>query len=410
MKRSSIPFARPCPPRLSEALDALRAIEDSNQFSNFGPVNTSFELRMQQEVFGGSGACLTVCNATIGLMLAIREAVAEQPRRRYALMPSFTFAAAAQAALWNGLTPLFCDIDPVHWAADPRAERRALERYRDEIAVVVPYATFGYNIDLRWYETVQQTYGVPVVVDAAASLGSVCGDGQAFGTGFSGTVVFSMHATKSFATGEGGLLYSGDASRIERLRAMSNFGFEEPRSATTVGLNGKMSEVTALLATLCLEKLDAVSERRAQLVSCYRSLLPQLAFQPENGRRQSHQFTAALLPQSLAPLRSRIQADLQQQGVATATYFSPHVAQQPLFADAPQADDLRVTADVAARALSLPLFDNMTDAEVRQVCHAVQGAVESASRSLKREAPARPRQRGLAGLRMPALAEAAHAH
>ena len=122
-----------------------------------------------------------------------------------------------------------------------------MERYRDQIAVIVPYATFGYDIDLAWYERLQQAYGVPVVVDAAASLGTLSANGEGFGTGFSGSVIYSMHATKSFATGEGGLIYSADAQRIATLRAMTNFGFGEPRNATMMGLNGKMSEVAALL-------------------------------------------------------------------------------------------------------------------------------------------------------------------
>ncbi len=109
----TIPLIRPRPPRLSEAADALRSIEDHGIFSNFGPVNTRFEEDLTERMFGGTGGCVTVCNATIGLMLAIRNATeGQKPRQRYALMPSFTFAATAQAALWCGLTPLLCDIDP----------------------------------------------------------------------------------------------------------------------------------------------------------------------------------------------------------------------------------------------------------------------------------------------------------
>ena len=128
MKTSRIPLAQPRPPKLSEATEALRAIEASNLFSNFGPVNTYFEQAVTRDLFGGIGESLTVCNATIGLMLAIREAIGARPdpRKRYALMPSFTFAAAAQAALWNQLTPLFCDINREDWSADPRSELELL--------------------------------------------------------------------------------------------------------------------------------------------------------------------------------------------------------------------------------------------------------------------------------------------
>ena len=212
-------------------------------FSNFGPVNTSFETAMRDEVFGGEGQCMTACNATIALMLAIQNAIGARPtRRRYALMPSFTFAAAAQAAMWCGLTPLLCDIDPTDWAAAAEAETAMLRRYGDAVAVVVPYATFGYDIDLARYTEMSQRHGVPVVVDAAASLGTRQADGRGFGAGFESAVVFSMHCTKSFSTGEGGLVYSADPKLIANLRTMCNFGFGQPRTATMPGLNGKLSE------------------------------------------------------------------------------------------------------------------------------------------------------------------------
>src|ERR1700710_1208113 len=123
-----IPFLKPNPPKLSELLEQLADIEASNIFSNYGPVNTLLEASLTREFFGGRGACVTVCNATIGLMLAIRMAigVARDKNRHYALMPSFTFAATAHAAIWAGLTPLLCDIEPDTWLASASAEKKLL--------------------------------------------------------------------------------------------------------------------------------------------------------------------------------------------------------------------------------------------------------------------------------------------
>src|SRR5947199_2386026 len=106
-----IPFLKPNPHKLSELVDQLAQIEASNIFSNYGPVNTRLEQSFTARFFGGRGACVSVCNATIGLMLAIRMAIGttSDKKRRYALMPSFTFAATAHAAIWAGLTPLLCD-------------------------------------------------------------------------------------------------------------------------------------------------------------------------------------------------------------------------------------------------------------------------------------------------------------
>src|SRR5690349_3303554 len=138
MSRLRIPFLQPRPPRLSGLVRELEAIERSGIHSNFGPVNTQFEAAMTGRLFGGHGGCLTVANATIGLMLATREAAKPGEGRRFALMPSFTFAATAQAALWAGLTPLLCDIDPESWNACPAAEEHLLRQHAGQIACLLP--------------------------------------------------------------------------------------------------------------------------------------------------------------------------------------------------------------------------------------------------------------------------------
>jgi dTDP-4-amino-4,6-dideoxygalactose transaminase len=372
-----IPLVRPSPPQLSRAVKELQALEQSGIFSNYGTVNTRFEEEMLDRFFGGEGACTTVCNATIGLMLAIKEAVGEQPAGKFALMPCFTFAATAHAALWCGLTPLLCDIHPTNWAADPAAEAELLERYAGKIAVVMPYATFGYPIDLEHYKRLAAQLGVPVVVDAAASLGTFDEHGRGFGSGFAGSVVYSMHATKSFAMGEAGLIYSADRDRIAKLRAMSNFGFGEPRTATIAGLNGKLSEVNALLGQLRLPDYNRVIGHRAALHNRYRDALPELQFQLKAPGTQAHQFVTALLPSGLGDRRAAIRADLADQGIGTGTYFSPHLMEQPYFQKVCVAGPLSVCDDVSARMMSLPLFDTMTELEVDQVTESLHTVIHA---------------------------------
>ena len=377
-----VPFLRPSPPRLSENAALLRAIEDSGTFRNYGPVNTALEQDLIAQMFAGEGACMTVCNATIGLMVAVQQAIRVRPtRRRYALMPSFTFAAAAHAAMWCGLTPLFCDIDPNDWAASAAEEERLLALHGDDIAVVMPYATFGYDIDLTRYEALTACYGVPVVVDAAASLGTVSADGRGFGAGFSGSIVYSMHATKSFSVGEAGLIYSADKNLIAALRQMCNFGVGRPRTATMAGLNAKLSEVTALIARLRLAEYDGVMAHREGLVQSYRQALPELTFQTKRPGRQAHQFAAALLPEALGPRRAEVGAALKDEGIGTATYFSPHLMQQDYFIEQAVSGPLPVTDDIANRMISLPVFDGMTQHDLAEVTAATQ-------RVLRRMTPA----------------------
>jgi dTDP-4-amino-4,6-dideoxygalactose transaminase len=387
-----IPFVRPAPPQLSLALAELKALEESGVFSNFGPVNTRFEQEMLERFFGGEGACTTVCNATIGLMMAIKDAIGEQPSGKFALMPGFTFAAAAHAALWCGLTPLLCDVDPATWAADPAAESEMLSRYAGKIAVVMPYATFGYPIDLEPYARLAAQLGVPTVVDGAASLGTFDAQGRGFGSGFAGSVVYSMHATKSFAVGEAGLIYSADPDVIARLRVMSNFGFGEPRSATVLGLNAKVSEVTALLGRLRLADYDSTLAHRAGLLDRYRDALPELQFQLKAPGTQAHQFVPALLPSRLKTERVAIRAQLTEKGIATGAYFSPHLMEQPYFQKTCVAGPLPVCDDVSARMISLPLFDTMTHDEVDYVSQSLNTVMGVTAQEGMRPKPSRSEQ------------------
>lgn len=362
-----IPFLRPKPPALTNLARELRQIEASGIYSNFGPVSRRAEAELTQHFFGGLGASLLVNNATSGLMLAVRESFEPGADRRYALMPAFTFAATAHAAIWAGLTPLFCDIDPDRWIADPAAEDELLERYRGQIACVVPYACFGTWLDLERYERLSRDHGVGIVIDAAASLGTTGVDGNGFGTGSSHAVVFSMHATKTFATAEAGLVYSADPERLARLRAMSNFGFVESRSASLPGLNAKLTEYGALLVLARLREIDAVVAHRAALSDAYRDGSPWLTFQEHTDASVVYQFMPVLLPASAAAHRAAYVDALTEAGIGHGTYFSPHLAQQPYFADRGRWHDLNVTEQVAARSISLPMADDMPVEDVATV-------------------------------------------
>ena len=250
----------------------------------------------------------------------------------------------------------------------------------------MPYATFGYPIDLERYKRFAAQFGVPTVVDAAASLGTFDMFGHGFGSGFSGSVVYSMHATKSFAVGEAGLIYSADPDRIARLRTMCNFGFGEPRSATMAGLNGKISEVCALQGRLRLMDYDQILTHRLALFNRYRRALPELEFQLKAPGMQAHQFVPALLPAGLGGRRAAIRAELADRGIVTGAYFSPHLFEQPYFQKVCVGGPMPVADDVSARMISLPLYDAMTHEEVDEVVEGLRtvlGVAELSRRSRK---------------------------
>lgn len=374
-----VPMARPAPPRLSEHLAELIALERSGTYSNYGPEARRLEHTMAAQLFGG-GYCLSVCNATLGLMLAIRSFLWRRAdKRKYALMPSYTFAATAHAALWNGLTPLFCDVDTRTWLGSQASEEELLHRYGDEVAVIVPCTTFGNPIDMERYAHFHKQYGVDIVVDAAAALGSEDHAGNQFGKGSRWPTVYSMHATKPFASGEGGIVYCKDADLIEDLRAMASFGFEQPRTASLPGLNAKISETAALTAFLQLQRFGSVVEHRNNLKRQYRTFLPGLARQKMNGMVQAHSYEFVLLPEEIAAQRNQIVQELRERGIGTGCYFSPHLAEQSYFASCSVAGSLPVTEALSRRILTLPMYDSMTQEDVHYVSSHLQATISKYS-------------------------------
>jgi dTDP-4-amino-4,6-dideoxygalactose transaminase len=366
MDTPRIPFLKPHLVELPAYEALIREIERSHIYSNFGPVNTRFEAELLARFFTGHGALSTVNNATIGLMAALK--LHGRPDRRHVIMPSWTFAATPLAAMWAGFTPYFVDIDPDAWVMDPTAVTAAIAALDGDVAAVMPYATFGNNLDLAFYAELERQ-GLPVVVDAASSLG--CFDGNAnFGAGFPGLVVYSLHATKSFPIGEGGLIYSADAALIARIRSMLNFGFDKDRASSLPGLNGKLPELLAGIGIATLQAFDASAAKRNAVAHHYETAFATPAMRRQGWQVQRlrgdvvRQFFPVLTPPGKPA--AAVTRHLEAHGIQTRQYFNPTCHQQPAFAGFPR-DALANTEALTARSLSLPLWNDLPLEDVDRI-------------------------------------------
>lgn len=361
-----IPFLRPNLIKHEAMIPYLLEIDTSRIYSNFGPLNTRFEQRVLNEYFNSVGAVTTVNNATIGLVLAISQSM--RPKGKYALMPSFTFAATPLAALWCGLEPFFIDIRSDDWCMNEKILQEVIQDLGEEVAVVIPYGTFGTNMDLNLYQQIQES-GVPVVVDAAASFG-VTDSEKHFGKGFPGCVVYSLHATKSFGVGEGGFIYSANTELISKIRQAENFGFSETRVTTLKALNGKMSEYTAAIALSTLDVYEQKIKTRQQIYTWY---LEELIQQNLLDKGWSIQNAKGNIPYQFMPIccpENQKNTDIIQllanKNIEARTYFSPPCHNHPLFISY-QHSPLPNTEKISRRILSLPLWEEMTQKEVKLI-------------------------------------------
>ena len=244
--------------------------------------------------------CIPVANGTLGLMAAVAALGLGRSSATGggAAMPSFTFPATAQAAIWGGLRPCLVDVDATHWQLDPLLLERALRGPRD-VDLVVAVSSFGTppsgETRGRW-EHACRTAGVPLIVDSAAAFGAVADDGVSIGAQGDLEVV-SFHATKPFAIGEGGAVFTRSRELRERVEAAVNFGFGGDHVVTTtMGLNAKMSELHAATALAVLDGYEEVLKVRRQSAARIRtSAAAELGWQA-GCALSTWQFVPALFP------------------------------------------------------------------------------------------------------------------
>jgi dTDP-4-amino-4,6-dideoxygalactose transaminase len=277
-------------------------------------------------------------------------------------LPAFTFVATAVAVENCGYRPYLADIDAESWMLDPMLLAHHSER--DRIGLVVPVATFGRPVPQRPWQTFCQQTGIPVVIDGAASFeAAVAGPDQFFGPI---PVTLSFHATKSFATGEGGGIATTDLDLARRAIQALNFGFRGARDSRSSGINGKMSEYHAAVG---LAELDGWPAKRAALravADSYRrfsdqvGLVDRLVAAPDIGS------CYVLFRSSGMQEKVRITESLNREGVDFRLWYGDGVHRQTYFAEFPR-ESLDVTERLALHLLGLPVAPDLSDATIARV-------------------------------------------
>jgi dTDP-4-amino-4,6-dideoxygalactose transaminase len=334
-------------------------------FSNRGPCQELLEARMAADL-GGDVSVVPVSNATAGLMVAIRALAGFARERRHIVVPSYTFIATVSAILWAGYDPIFADVDPAGWHLSVESVEAAIAAHPDSIALVMACSTFGTPHPpetLARLRAAAATVGAPLLVDAAAGYGSARPDGQR--PSCDGDLdVYSFHATKPFAIGEGGLVVAANPELAARVASLTNFGFGGDRSVSgDIGINAKMDEWHCATA---LAVLDAFPEILASRSIRARRLKAALAAQgyasQQGGELASNQFVAVLAP--TPGIRDRCLELAAARRIEMRAYYHEPLHLVPALAGYPRADDLVTSDDLAARALSLPLANDTTEPEL----------------------------------------------
>ena len=343
-----IPFYKPSLPHPDKWLKYLEPAYEQAHFTNSGPVVQELESRLCER-YNFRDAML-VCNATLGLQLAL--SLAREVGYDQVLVPNFTFPATAASAFAAGFSKdqvVLCEVDAwgvLHSRPHPGA-----------LAVVV--CPFGIWPTAQMLSRVLEMVGPTgaVVIDAAASLTK--DPVPKYALAMANLVVFSLHATKTFGIGEGGLVVAGnrDSTPLRDCRAAANFGFLKDKSSR--GLihvtNAKMSDFQAAVGLAVLDDIDGKTDRRRRAAVRYASKLP--VFQVAS--RLSNQ----VVPVQFAnrSLRDSAQARLRGVGIGTRIYYELLGDHFDILASTPMAEMLSSTL------LCVPMFEEITDAQVDEV-------------------------------------------
>lgn len=378
---SPIKLLVPDLPDASTLMPWLERIDAVGWYTNSGPLLQEFEALMAGHWMAdaqGPGCDLpahvvALNNGTTPLELGI-QAMHPRPGGTV-LLPSFTFPATGLAVLRNQLSPLFCDVAEDNWQLSPASARLIAARQR--LALVMPVTTFGcpVNVD-EWDDFVADT-GIPVLIDGAASFGN-----QALGSRVSLTV--SLHATKPFGIGEGGLFVTRDSELAGRVRRLANFGFENGE-ITQRGTNAKLSEYAAAVSLAQWQRWPALRARRQALWSEYHALLaaiPRVAMQGGFADRHgvSRALPAALVLRLPAPA-SAARDLLAASGIETRRWYCPPLHRHPIFAgfpitDADGAAALPVTELLGTHSLGLPWHGDLDSAQMQRVGRTLSNILE----------------------------------
>lgn len=374
-----IPLLVPDMPSPQELLPWLERMHKARQYSNFGPLVQELEAEFSVQFDVPKEQLVTVANATLALELVLQALDLSSGSR--ILLPAFTFVATATAVIRAGHQPVLADVDASTWMLTPEIARAACERMR--IDAVLPVATFGMPHDMQAWQEFERDTGLPVVIDAAAAYGS-----QSLQNA-EGTLVFSLHTTKSLPSGEGGLVISTRPNLVNKVRQLSNFGINLNSSASVPsgflvapGTNAKMSEYHAAVGLASLKKWHIYASKRRELQG---DLIRKinlisdhtLSWQAEGsgGPLKAPTLLCAKLPNMAA--RHALEQACQRANVMTRRWYQPllhhmdALQHRCLSLAVPNAEALTQTV------LGLPFFTGMSQNQCQRIIDVITDAVKA---------------------------------
>ena len=330
-----------------------------------GPNVAAFEK--EAAAYLGVAHAVGVASGTDALHLAL-AAAGIGPGDEVITTP-FTFIATAEAICYVGATPVFVDVEPGSFNIDPLLVAKAIT---PRTKALLPVHLFGQPANIGALQDLCDKHNLLLIEDCAQSFGASIGGKMTGSMGLAGC--FSFFPSKNLGGyGDGGLVTTNCDETAEQIRMLRNHGSKVRYHHDAIGYNSRLDELQAVILRVKLKRIDTYNQERRRVAHRYSAALAPLGITPPVedgiGNHVYHQYTL------LSDRRDTIMAKLGERQISSAIYYPIPLHKQNVFASACAGLSLPVSEGVAARCLSLPIFPEMTDAQVDEVLAAVRGAL-----------------------------------
>ncbi len=359
---------QPYLPPLEDFVPYLQEIWKNKILTNGGPFHQELEDALCKYL--GVKHLALFSNGTLGLVTALQALRVTGE----VITTPYSFVATAHSLLWNGIKPVFVDIDPVNLNIDPAKIEAAITPHT---TAIMPVHCYGHPCDVRAIQKIADNYNLRVIYDSAHAFGVQDEGGSILRHG--DLSVLSFHATKVFNTFEGGAIICPDAKTKQRIDHLKNFGFVDEVTVVAPGINGKMSEINAAFGMLQLKHIDNALRMRADIDAVYRDGLKEIKgieCLPDAGQKVANYSYFPILVQPDYHLsRDELYQRLKDHGVNGRRYFYPLISDFPMYRGLPSAQrgNLPVAAKASEQVLCLPIYPALSARDQQRVIELISG-------------------------------------
>ena len=371
MKEEKIYVTKPSLPPLEEFIKYLEDIWESRWLTNQGKYHKVFEKELSDYL--GVKYVSLFANGTLALITALQVLRISGE----VITTPFSFVATTHALHWNGIKPVFVDIEPNYFNLDPEKIEVAIT---PKTTAILPVHVYGNPCDVERIQQIADIYGLHIIYDCCHAFGvkinstSTCNFGD--------LSVLSFHATKVFTTFEGGAIICHDEKTKKRIDHLKNFGFSDEVTVIAPGINAKMNEFQAALGLMQLRYIDEMIEKRKRIAEIYRKELKDIEgiryLTDIKGIKHNYQYFPILIDcKKYGRSRDEIYEELKKHNIFSRRYFFPLISQFSSYRGLPSANatNLIEAEKITKQILCLPIYPELNRDYINLICSIIKGLV-----------------------------------